>query len=104
MSREGAMIYAAWKPEPFFNRTAELAALDRAWKRRTAGGQMMLLYVRRRLGKTYLLQRYFTGGVTGTEAPRPHCYSLAEQTTAPAQRTAFAQQILAALPSEGVLP
>lgn len=92
------------RPEPFFNRANELAALDRAWKQRGHGGQMTLLYGRRRLGKTYLLQRYFTGGVTGTEEVKPHCYSLAEQTTATAQRLTLAHELLAALPSEGVAP
>ena len=66
------MSVSALKPDPFFDRASELAALDRAWKHRGRGGQMTLLYGRRRLGKTYLLQRYFTGGVTGTEEPRPH--------------------------------
>ena len=28
------------KPDPFSDRKLELAALDRAWKRRGAGGQM----------------------------------------------------------------
>jgi AAA+ ATPase superfamily predicted ATPase len=45
------------KPDPFYDRKLELAALDRAWKRHGAGGQMLLLYGRRRLGKTFLLQR-----------------------------------------------
>ncbi|MGO8672890.1 MAG: ATP-binding protein [Capsulimonadaceae bacterium] len=89
----------SYKPDPFFNRTDELKALDRAWTRHGHGGQMMLLYGRRRLGKTYLLQRYFAAGVTGDEAPRPHCYSLAEQTTAAAQRTTLARELLASLPS-----
>ena len=90
-----------FKPDPFYNRTSELTALDRAWTRHGAGGQMMLLYGRRRLGKTYLLQRYFAGGVTGDEAPRPHCYCLAEQTAAATQRMNLARQLLTALPSEG---
>src|SRR5580704_7680393 len=90
-----------FKPDPFYNRTNELNALDRAWKRHGKGGQMMLLYGRRRLGKTYLLQRYFTGGVTGGEEARPHCYYLAEQTTAAEQRALLASQILEALPSHG---
>ena len=92
----------AFKPQPFYNRTHELKALDRAYKRRGQGGQMMLLYGRRRLGKTYLLQRYFSSGVACDEACRPHCYYLAEQTTAVAQRTALACQLLAALPCDGV--
>ena len=59
------------KPDPFYDRTLELAALDRAWKRHGAGGQMLLLYGRRRLGKTFLLQRYFTAGVTGKSGRSP---------------------------------
>jgi hypothetical protein len=42
------------KPDLFYGRKLELAALDRAWKRHGAGGQMLLLYGRRRLGKTFL--------------------------------------------------
>ena len=98
------MLHPTLQPHPFFNRTNELHALDRAWKQRGQGGQMTLLYGRRRLGKTYLLQRYFTGGVTGTEASKPHCYYLAEQTTASAQRLLLARQLLASLPSEGTAP
>jgi AAA+ ATPase superfamily predicted ATPase len=90
------------KPDPFYDRKLELAALDRAWKRHGAGGQMLLLYGRRRLGKTFLLQRYFTGGADGNEHERPHCYFLAEQSTAAAQRLTLARQLIAALPSEGV--
>ncbi len=95
------MSFATLKPDPFFNRVHELAALDRAWEQRGRGGQMTLLYGRRRLGKTYLLQRYFTGGVTGQEPVKPHCYYLAEQTTAHAQRLSLAEQLLEFLPSEG---
>jgi hypothetical protein len=29
------------KRDPFYNRALELAALDRAWKRHGAGGQML---------------------------------------------------------------
>jgi len=63
---------------------------------------MMLLYGRRRIGKTYLLQRYFAAGVNGSGEGRPHCYFLAEQTTAAEQRAALAREILDALPAEGV--
>jgi len=90
------------KPDPFYNRALELAALDRAWKRHGAGGQILLLYGRRRLGKTFLLQRYFTAGVTGNGPEKPHCYFLAEQSTATTQRLTLARQLLAALPAEGV--
>lgn len=90
------------KPDPFYDRTVELAALDRAWKRHGNGGQMLLLYGRRRLGKTFLLQRYFTAGATGNEQAKPHCYYLAEQSTATAQQLTLARQLIAALPAEGV--
>ena len=101
---EGAVTMASGtiKPDPFFNRTRELAALDRAWRRRAAGGQMALVLGRRRLGKTYLLQRYFTAGGGGEEPEKPHCYFLAEQSTAAAQRASLARQLLAALPAAGV--
>jgi len=55
------------KPDPLYDRTLELAAFDRAWKRHGAGGQMLLLYGRKRLGKTFLLQRFFTAGVVDPE-------------------------------------
>ena len=87
------------KPDPFYDRKLELAALDRAWKRHGAGGQMLLLYGRRRLGKTFLLQRYFTAGVDGDGHEKPHCYFLAEQSTAATQRLMLARQLIAALPS-----
>lgn len=85
------------KPDPFFNRTDEIAALGRAWQRPGAGGQMAMLYGRRRLGKTYLLQRFFADGPA-----RAHCYYLADQTTAVNQRRELAAQVLDALPDAGV--
>src|SRR5579871_44309 len=97
------MSFTTIKPEPFFDRLAELSTLDRAWKH-PGGGQMAMVYGRRRLGKTYLLQRYFTGGMTGEEEVKPHCYYLAEQTTEEVQRLSLAQQLLAALPSNSVAP
>src|SRR5579859_4298388 len=102
--QEETMTFPTLRPEPFFNRSAELAALDRAWNQRGSGGQMTLLYGRRRLGKTYLLQRYFTGGVSGQEEARPHCYYLADQTTDTVKRLTLAQQLLTILPSDGVAP
>ena len=81
------------RPEPFYDRTLELAALDRAWKRHRAGGQMLLLYGRRRLGKTFLLQRYFTAGVSGDEREKPHRYLLAEPSAAATQRLSLARQL-----------
>ena len=85
------------KPNPFFNRTDEIAALNRAWQRPGLGGQMAMLYGRRRLGKTYLLQRFFADGPA-----KAHCYYLADQTTAVNQRRELAAQVLEALPDPGI--
>lgn len=84
-------------PDPFFNRADEIAALDRAWQRPGLGGQMAMLYGRRRLGKTYLLQRFFASSPV-----KAHCYYLADQTTAVTQRRELAAQVLDALPDPGV--
>jgi AAA+ ATPase superfamily predicted ATPase len=92
----------AFRPQPFYNRADELRALDHAYRHSTPGGQLALLYGRRRIGKTFLLQRFFTAGVTGTESPKPHAYYLADQTTAPEQRVGLAAQVLSALPDPGV--
>ncbi|MCX6380431.1 MAG: ATP-binding protein [Armatimonadetes bacterium] len=94
------MSFASFRPEPFFNRQNELRALERAWNVQGSTGQMVLLYGRRRLGKTYLLQRFFAGGVG--EMPRPHGYYLADQTTAATQRLALARTLLSVLPDDGV--
>lgn len=83
---------------PFYNRRNELATLARAWSAARPAGQFLLLYGRRRLGKTYLLQRFFA------QDDKPHAYFLADQTTAPAQRLALAEALLAALPAHGVAP
>jgi AAA+ ATPase superfamily predicted ATPase len=98
------MLPTTFKPEPFYNRVHELSALDRAWKRHGSGGQMLLLYGRRRLGKTFLLQRYFTAGAGGDEPEKAHCYFLAEQSTAATQRLMLARQLVAAIGNEGVAP
>ena len=81
---------------PFYNRTNELAALERAWSRTLPGGQFALLYGRRRLGKTHLLQHFF--------GEKPHAYHLADQSTPALQRLSLAQTLLEALPDEGVAP
>lgn len=89
-------------PEPFYDRKLELAALDRAWWRHRTGGQMLLLYGHRRLGKTFLLQHFFAAVVDGNEPEKLYCYFLAEWSTAATQRLALARQLVEALPSEGV--
>ena len=81
---------------PFYNRTHELTALERAWSRSLPGGQFALLYGRRRLGKTHLLQHFF--------GEKPHAYHLADQSTPALQRLALAQTLLEALPDPGVAP
>src|SRR5258708_37845502 len=93
------------QPEAFYNRENELKALERAWALRRAGGVMGALYGRRRLGKTYLLQRFFAGvKSTYRVDAKPHCYFLADQTTQVAHRFALASEILSALPTSGVTP
>ena len=93
--------FTLW-PEPFFNRTHEMAALDRTWRQAARQGQMTLVYGRRRVGKTYLLQHFFGVDPLDPGNAKRHCYSLAEQTTATAQRAALAAQVLGALPDAGV--
>jgi len=75
---------------PFFDRANELAALDRALLDRRIG-KMALLYGRRRIGKTYLLQ-HFVSERADRPAPR-HVYCLADRSTAAAQRLAVAKQM-----------
>jgi AAA+ ATPase superfamily predicted ATPase len=81
---------------PFFDRRNELEALERAWKRRGAG--LALVFGRRRLGKTYMLQRF----LASRDAPR--CYYLADQSTAETQRWALAGRLLEAFPTSGLEP
>jgi AAA+ ATPase superfamily predicted ATPase len=45
--------------QPFIGRARELSALEHSYDE--AGGELVLLYGRRRIGKTYLLQRFTTG-------------------------------------------
>ena len=80
-------------PEPFFDRAVELDALERSWQRTNAG--LALLYGRRRLGKTYLLQR-FLSDVQGASG---RCYYLADQSTAEVQRLSLAERLVEAFPA-----
>jgi len=89
-------------PNPFYDRCREMAAFDRLSRRPGTNGQMMLLYGRRRLGKTFLLQRYFTVGSDGLGPEKPHCYYLAEQSSAAQQRMILARQLLTTLGGDGV--
>jgi hypothetical protein len=68
------MNHRAIVPTPFYNRERELEAFQRAYER-PGQGAMALLYGRRRLGKTYLLQRFLAGAQSGTSG-QPHAYYL----------------------------
>ena len=57
---------------PFYDRKMELEALEERWN--ANGAQLALLYGRRRLGKTYLLQRFLN-------SEKPNCYFLAAETS-----------------------
>ncbi len=58
--------------QQFVDREEELAFLDEAWKR---GPQLIVIYGRRRIGKTKLLLRF--------ARDRPHLYFLADKTSIP---------------------
>ena len=81
------------RPDLFFDRKAELVSLNRAWGRRKAG--LAMLYGRRRLGKTYLLQRF----LSDVDGASRRCYYLADQSTAEVQRLAMAERLVQAFPS-----
>jgi AAA+ ATPase superfamily predicted ATPase len=72
----------------------ELASLARGWSYLPKGA-LAMVYGRRRLGKTYLLQRLFT---EPTEVETVVSYYLASQSTAEVQRLEMAEQMLAAMP------
>ncbi len=90
------------RPEPFFDRANELKAFSRAWERRGAG--LAMLYGRRRLGKTYLLQRFLAELGDSDTLPSGRCYYLADQSTADNQRQALAERLFEAFPSPGIEP
>jgi AAA+ ATPase superfamily predicted ATPase len=90
VDRDGGVI----RPEPFYNRRHELAALSRVWQHRP-NGSLAIVYGRRRLGKTFLLQRFFT---EPDSRDIKVVYSLANQTTSEIQRLELAERLLSVLP------
>ncbi|CAN5620811.1 ATP-binding protein [soil metagenome] len=82
------------RPTPFYNREKELASLARGWNYLPKGA-MAMVYGRRRLGKTYLLQRLFT---EPAEVETRVVYYLASQSTDEVHRREMADRVLAALP------
>lgn len=81
------------RPEPFFNRRKELAALGRGWDD-APNGALAMVYGRRRLGKTYLLQRFFT---EPADVKVRVAYYLASQSTPEGQRLEMAERVMDAL-------
>ncbi|MCC6485537.1 MAG: ATP-binding protein [Armatimonadetes bacterium] len=75
----------------FYNRQRELQALTQRWE--APDGQFALLYGRRRVGKTYLLQHFLE--------KKPHVYFLAAQTSLADNLSQLAQAALSAVPHSG---
>ena len=78
----------------FIGREAELAVLDRAYRGR--GAQLVLVYGRRRIGKSFLLQQFSRGH-------KVVFYQATRQTQA-AELQAFTAEVRAALGFEGLPP
>lgn len=74
----------------FYNRRQELAALTVAWE--TGKAEMLLLYGRRRVGKTFMLQHFLAD-------TRPHCYFLASAKSIADNMALLADALIAAHPS-----
>lgn len=74
----------------FYNRIVELASLTEAWD--SSQAEFVLLYGRRRIGKTYLLQHFFANS-------RPHCYFLASAMSVSDNIAQLAEALIAALPN-----
>lgn len=81
-------------PTALLNRERELAALERAARAR--GGQLAIVWGRRRVGKTYLLQAF-------AERHRT-VYHAAAQQSAPVELAAFTDACRAALGTTGLPP
>jgi len=67
----------------FYNRVEELDALDSAFE--SAGHNFVVVYGRRRVGKTALLKEFCTD--------QPHIYFLAAQEAEPRQREKFVDTV-----------
>lgn len=75
----------------FYNRQQELQALAQRWEAPDA--QFLLLYGRRRVGKTYLLQHFL--------GDKRQAYFLAAQTSLPDNLSQLAEAVLSAVPGSG---
>ncbi|MDD3927737.1 MAG: hypothetical protein PHT33_13885, partial [bacterium] len=73
----------------FYNRKQEITDLTSAWE--DSGAKLRLLYGRRRVGKTCLLQHFLSDG-------RPHCYFLASAMTITGNLERLAQALIKAHP------
>lgn len=71
----------------FINRDAELAQLEKQY--RVCEGSLVVLYGRRRLGKTCLLRQFATD--------KPHCYFMADRAGEPDLRRSLARAMALAL-------
>lgn len=79
---------------PFIGRAAELQLLDRLWAR--PGATLLILYGRRRVGKTRLLTYWLKQddkGTTGPEQARRVLYWVAEPSSARDQLRSFSQAV-----------
>lgn len=79
----------------FYNRNQELAAFAGSWYSENA--ELALLYGRRRVGKTYMLQHFLSNG-------RPHCYFLASAMSIAGNISQLAEALTDACPEAGVTP
>ena len=76
--------------DAFYNRSQELAAFTEAWDSDKA--ELALLYGRRRVGKTYMLQHFLSD-------TRPRCYFLASAMSITDNIAQLAEALIAAHPS-----
>jgi len=74
----------------FYNRNRELASLGASWDSDKA--EFVLLYGRRRVGKTYMLQHFLSDN-------RPHCYFLASSMSIADNIAQLAEALIASTPS-----